>query len=302
MSTPLRTQIFKSSIDIVEPFKGVLLDAYGVFWEGNRCGLLSGAKEVMEKLVEAKKVVGILSNTTQLVTKEMEKLLKHGLVQGKHYHFLVTSGEVAKETFTTGQLPFEAPKKSFWFFGGTHPNFSPPLTLFEGSPYTETKEIADADFIYISIPHINGEDQLDPRVFLEEIRELKKTNLPMVCANPDRFAHEGSPPKMVVRQGSIAQLYEEFGGQVFYIGKPHSIVYHTAMGLFKEQGISNSQEILMIGDTPETDIRGANGFGMASALTTQTGIMADRIESQRLDLSNLSLPSIDHPNFFIERL
>ena len=31
---------------IADPFKGILLDAYGVFWGGNDCGVLPGAKEV----------------------------------------------------------------------------------------------------------------------------------------------------------------------------------------------------------------------------------------------------------------
>lgn len=290
---------FPNALDIVEPFGGVLLDAYGVFWAGNSCGLIPGSKDVMEKLVSAGKTVGILSNSTQLVASETDKLKKHGLTQGLHYHFLITSGEMAKKVFSYEELPFETPKKKFWLFGGIHPHFSSPLTLFEGSSYTETQDVSCADFIYVSIPHINGDDQIDPNVFLEEIKRLSKTNLPMVCANPDRFAHEGSPPRAVVRQGTIAQLYEEQGGQVFYIGKPYSVAYKTAMDFFEINGVSKPEEVLMIGDTPETDIRGANSFGIASALTTETGIMADRIQHQGQD--SLKLPTSDQPTFLIER-
>lgn len=301
MSTPLQSQIFPSTLDIVEPFEGILLDAYGVFWGGNSCGLFPGSKDVMEKLVSAKKTVGILSNSTQLVVNETSKLQKHGLIQGRHYHFLITSGEIAKQIFTSEELPFKTPKKKFWLLGGIHPQFSSPLTLFEGSPYTESKDVSYADFIYISIPHINGEDQIDPNVFLEEVKKLRETNLPMVCANPDRFAHEGTPSRAVVRQGSIAKLYEDLGGQVVYIGKPYSTVYKIAMDFFEKKGVSKPEEILMIGDTPETDIRGANNFGIASALTTKTGIMADRIQHQRLEKDNFQLPLGDQPRFFIER-
>lgn len=302
MSPPSQTQIFGDSSDIVDPFKGVLLDAYGVFWAGNNSGVFPGSKEAMEKLVSAKKTVGILSNSTQLASKEINKLQKHGLMQGKHFHFLLTSGEVAKQVFTKGQLPFKTPGNKFWIFGDIHPRFSSPLTLFENSSYEETKELSSADFIYISIPHIDGEDQIHPNVFLDKIKKLRATKLPMVCANPDRFAHEGTPPKAVVRQGSIARLYEEVGGRVFYIGKPYSIVYEVAMELFQETGISRPEEILMIGDTPETDIRGANNFKMPSALTIETGIMADRIKEQELNIDNLQLPLRDQPNFIIKRL
>lgn len=302
MPDSLKLSVFSSIFDIAAPFKGILLDAYGVFWGGNDYGLLPGAKEAMEQLVATDKIVGILSNTTQLTSSEIYKLQKHGLIQGKHFHFLITSGEIAKQVFTEEKLPFKTPKKKFWLFSGTHPKFSSPLSLFENSPYTETKEIAEADFIYIAIPHINGEDQMDQNIFLDAVKEVRSTHLPMVCANPDRFAHEGTPPRAVVRQGSIAAIYEELGGQVFYIGKPYSIAYKASMDYFKDRGISDPKSILMVGDTPETDIRGANNFGIASALTIKTGMMADRMGEQGFEKAHVQLPSSDRPSFFIERL
>lgn len=51
----------------------------------------------------------------------------------------------------------------------------------------------------------------------------------MICINPDLFAHEGNPPKPVVRQGSIAAIYEELGGPVFYLGKPSDLIFAEAM-------------------------------------------------------------------------
>ena len=57
--------IYPNILHISEKFKGILLDAYGVFWGGNECGLLPGALNAMEKLVGEGKIVGILSNTTQ---------------------------------------------------------------------------------------------------------------------------------------------------------------------------------------------------------------------------------------------
>ena len=38
-----------------------------------------------------------------------------------------------------------------------------------------TSDIDEADFIYISIPHINGEDQENPELFREEIEKLRKS-------------------------------------------------------------------------------------------------------------------------------
>lgn len=299
-SSPI--QIFPSLAQISSKFKGILLDAYGVFWGGNDVGLFPGSQKTMEALVSEGKVVGILSNSTQLAAKEIHKLRAHGILEGKHFHFFVTSGEIARSLFSNEKLPFATPNHKFWVFGGGHPRFSSHEAIFRETSYSETGDIQEADFIYVAIPHINGEDQTHPDVFRQEIQALTRKDLPMVCPNPDRFAHEGNPPRAVVRQGSIAALYEEIGGQVFYIGKPHPIAYTTAMQNFYDQKISNPTEILMVGDTPETDIRGAQLFGMPSALITQTGIMADRIEKQGIEKAIQELSSADKPTFFITGL
>lgn len=295
-------EIHPSLLAISAPFKGVLLDAYGVFWGGNERGLLPGSQDAMENLFRAGKIVGILSNTTQLASKEIEKLQRHGLIQGKHFHFLITSGEVARYIFLKEKLPFETPRKTYWLFGGIHPKFFSHQAIFKETGYSEVFEIEQADFIYISIPHIKGEDQTDPEMFREEIKKIRSKNLPMICPNPDRFAHEGEPPKAVVRQGSIAQIYEEMGGNVFYIGKPHNKAYAAALERFNQHQLENPKEILMVGDTPETDIRGARRFGMCAALVTQTGIMADRISNKGLENALNELSAEDRPHYLIKRL
>ncbi len=293
--------ISSNLLTLCDDFQGILLDAYGVFWAGNEFGLLPGAKETMEQLVSRDKIVGILSNSTQLASKEIAKYHQHGLIQGKHFHFFVTSGEVAKEVVSKRELPFPTPRNAFWILSGDHPKFSSHQAIFQDSIYRETAHLDEADFIYISIPHRQGEDQTDPEMFRSEIEAIKRTNLPMLCANPDRFAQEGNPPQLVVRQGSMASMYESLGGTVFYLGKPHPHAYAAAMRHFEHYHISNPAHVLMVGDTPETDIRGARRFGMSSALLTQTGIMGDRIQHQGQAAID-ALPPHDQPTFFLQRL
>ncbi len=120
---------------VADRFKGVLLDAYGVFWGGNAVGLLSGSKEMMESLVSRGKVVGILSNSTQLAAKEKNKLQHQGLIQGKHFHFILTSGEVARSIFTCETLPFPTPRKQFCLFGSLHPKFASHEGIFQGTAF-----------------------------------------------------------------------------------------------------------------------------------------------------------------------
>lgn len=88
---------------------------------------------------------------------------------------------------------------------------------------------------------------------------------------------------------------------MFYIGKPYPAIYEVAMDYFAEKGVFTPRDILMVGDTPETDIRGANDFKMFSALVTTTGVMGDRVKDQNLSETISTLPLGDHPNFYIER-
>lgn len=297
-----KTKVYSNISEIADPFKGILLDAYGVFWGGNEVGVLPGCEKIMADLVDGGKIVGIVSNTTQLSQNELDKLKKHGLIQGKHFHFLITSGEVAKKTFSEGQLPFQIPKKTFYSFGKPHPKFSSHQMIFADSFYKETSDISEADFIFVTVPHINGEDQINPHVFFDDVFSLRYSNLPMICTNPDRFAHEGNPARLVVRQGAIAAMYEELGGEVFYIGKPSPMMFTEAMKTLNNYNIHNKKDVLMVGDTPETDIRGAVNFQIASALTTESGIMAERLAERNLqeflDLGYLS----DHPTYFLSGL
>ena len=249
-----QAQIFPNLLSISNGYQGFLLDAYGVFWGGNNTGLLPGSLKMMEEAVSQGKIVGILSNTTQLAGQEVQKFEKHGLIQGMHYHFFISGGEIAKQLFTADELPFKTPNKKFWLLGDPHPRFASPLSLFQETPFQETKRLEEADFIYIGIPHLDGEDQTDPDIFAPRLQKLKGSGIPMVCANPDRFAHEGNPPRLVVRQGSLAALYEAMGGIVCYIGKPHPLAYAHAMKNFSEHRISTPDQVIMVGDTPETDI------------------------------------------------
>ena len=62
------------------------------------------------------------------------------------------------------------------------------------------------------------------------------------------------------------------------------------------------ERILMIGDTPETDIRGAHGVGIHAALVTQTGVMAKSFETQGEESTIRQLSERDKPDFLLGRL
>lgn len=296
---PEKDMKFFSFQELANRYDGFLLDAYGVFWGSSEIGVLPGAADAMAYLVSHGKHVGILSNISQPAAKEKEKLRKHGIYEGIHYHFLLTSGEVAKDLLSRGSLPFSTPRNTYCLFGSIHPRFGSHHQIFEGTKYREVDNMKDADFLYISIPHIDGVDQEDPEVFRPMIQSVK-LDIPILCVNPDRFAMEGSPPHAVVRQGSIAQMFAEEHTDVYLIGKPSKIIYEAALQYFPLD--IRKEKILMIGDTPETDIRGAHGVGLDAALVTKTGVMTNLLEKQGAASVIDQLPLSDRPDFLLERL
>ena len=69
--------------------------------------------------------------------------------------------------------------------------------------------------------------------------------------------------------GTIAELYNNIGGEVIILGKPSIEIYSTVLKNFKDV---NNSKILAIGDSIYHDIKGANNFGIDSLLITSTGI------------------------------
>lgn len=298
-------KIYSCIEDIADGFKGILLDAYGVFWGGGSVGKLPGSDEAMKRLVESGKVVGVLSNSTQLGKKEIQKVESHGFIKGIHFHFYITSGDVTRSLFLDDKLHFPTPKKKFYLLCKGHLKLSPHQAIFSETLYEETLDITQADFIYVSVPHVEGKDSTDSELFRELVQDIfyaNKAKIPMICANPDRFSLDGTPPRTVVCQGSLAAMYEELGGEVFYIGKPSISVFGVAKEHFFLHGISSPKEILMVGDTPETDIRGANHSGMHSALLIKTGMMTERVKKSSLDNLIQNLGADDVPSFFVNQL
>jgi ribonucleotide monophosphatase NagD (HAD superfamily) len=142
-------------------------------------------------------------------------------------------------------------------------------------------------------------DQESPELFMEDIEKIAHQNIPLLCANPDRFAHEGNPPRLVVRQGLIAELAKAKGADVYFIGKPFPLVYEKALDLFSRK--VSKDKILMVGDTPETDIRGARTIGLSTALVIKTGVIKERIGEENALHFIQQLSELEQPHHLIER-
>ncbi|MDP1556801.1 MAG: TIGR01459 family HAD-type hydrolase, partial [Hyphomonas sp.] len=113
-------------------------------------------------------------------------------------------------------------------------------------------------------------DQLkdQPEDYREEFRRAVVKGIPMLCANPDKQVRIGG--KLYWCAGALADIYEDLGGQVIYPGKPYAPIYQLAIARLSELK-SPPRQILCIGDSPATDVRGARLQGYDS-LYVGTGL------------------------------
>eukprot|EP00884_Botryococcus_braunii_P011291 jgi/Botrbrau1/20162/Bobra.0173s0061.2 len=107
----------------------------------------------------------------------------------------------------------------------------------------------------------------DIKVLLAKCAEAEGGAPPMVVANPDFVTVDGT--KLRTMPGTLARWYESMGGQVLLMGKPGPLIYQAAASLLDLA----PDEVLVIGDSVEHDIRGANENGMDSVLIC-AGILA----------------------------
>lgn len=250
-------------------FDVFVFDVYGVIWDGRK--VIDGYDKLMNNLREMGKKVLILSNGTELSSKSEDKFVSRGFVKGVHYDRLVTSGTVAKHHFDADKTP-----KKFYQFG------RPNKDLFADCCYLEVRDAQEADFIYAGVPQTGEEgfwkDYLSMDIFREELKYLAETGKTLLCANPDKKAFENQYDQPVVRQGSVADVFMEYGGKVDFFGKPYPAVYEFALG---DENIPR-ERMLMIGDTLETDILGGKTYGMKTALV-QGGIASLNMHEAGMD-------------------
>src|SRR5262249_30829149 len=99
---------------------------------------------------------------------------------------------------------------------------------------------------------------------LQDLVHMAAREVPFVCANPDRRTVIGK--QVVECVGTIAEYYEKNGGPVIWCGKPGNSLFSQAIARLHP---IPQNRICVIGDSVETDIRGGNAAGLATALITQ---------------------------------
>ena len=187
-------------------------------------------------------------------------------------------------TFVTGTHLEEKYGNTYYFIGQ-----SPDRKITEKLSLKETKNIKKANFLLVCGTR-NFEDKLEK--YIEELDESLSLGLPLICANPDKFVIRKTG-ELLICAGIMAEYYSSNGGKVYRFGKPYKDTYKLCLDYFTSKNRSiKTKEVLCIGDALETDIAGANNFGIDSLL------IANGIHKDDLNNQDKLIPEIKLKNFF----
>ncbi|NVD39280.1 TIGR01459 family HAD-type hydrolase [Ensifer sp. HO-A22] len=268
--------------DIADRYDAFLIDQFGVLRDGR--GPYPGAAETLVRLKDQGKRIIILSNSGKRSAENDRRLVDLGFVAGSWDWFL-TSGEVAWQILKReGRQASGLPRKCLLV------SRDDDLSALKGLDLERTQWGEEADFVLLAA----SEGDVLPLSHYEALlAPAARRGVPCLCTNPDKVML--TKTGTAFGAGRIAELYEDIGGKVRWIGKPFTDIYDFALDYLDHPDPSR---VCAIGDSIEHDIAGAAGAGLGSVLVT-TGILehASDAERQMLFAEHGTTPDFILPKF-----
>jgi HAD superfamily hydrolase (TIGR01459 family) len=243
-------------------YDGFVLDLWGVVHDGRRP--YPGVVEALARLRESEKRVAFLSNAPRRSWVVEKQLAGMGIAKGAHYDGVITSGELVWRHLDRRDTPFFAKLGRRVFHIGPERDHS----VIEGLAFEFVDSPAQADLVLNTGPDPRrGPKSVEP--YEDTLAACAGLGLPMVCANPDLAVMVAG--ERLICAGALAERYREMGGEVAEIGKPDPAVYAPVLDLL---GGPRRERVVAIGDSPHTDLAGAQAAGL-DAVWALTGLAAD---------------------------
>ncbi|MBX9696471.1 MAG: TIGR01459 family HAD-type hydrolase [Alphaproteobacteria bacterium] len=261
-------EFIKGFAPLLNRYDGFIIDLYGVVHNGQV--VFEGVIPLLEALRDQNKMVIFLSNSPRRGYAVADSLQSKFKITEELYDDIYTSGE---DAYINLMHPHHSAYKAFTkkCIAITELHHK---VLFDDLNLEIVSSPDEATFIMNTGP--SGLLEEEYRALFQKTLAHK---LPMLCVNPDLSVLVGE--RLSLCAGSIAQIYEEMQGMVYYHGKPHPAIYEA---IFSKFGAIPRERLLAIGDSLSTDILGANRTGIDSAL------VFSGIEGRTLDVKGSNFP------------
>lgn len=289
-----KTKFCHGISDISDTYMGFIIDQWGVLHDGNKP--YDGVVDCLKELKNRKKFIILLSNSSMRSEQTRQRLKQIGIGPSL-YSTIVTSGDFICQGLKEGFGLFNGlGRRCYTFSRGAD------LSMLDGTGVEVVDDVNDADFLLI----IGSESPVMSISDYEPVlRTAVKRGLKALCANPDSRALLGAT--YVMGAGLIARRYQDFGGVVHYIGKPHQPIYQYCMNLMKDKNVYPGQ-IVMVGDTMAHDIMGGWASGLDTCLV-KSGLHSSSFRNARTPAEtdnalNILIAQYSNvkPNYLVDRL
>jgi HAD superfamily hydrolase (TIGR01459 family) len=237
--------------DIASRYRGLIVDQWGVLHDGERP--YPDALDCLARLRAAGKGIVLLSNSGKRTAINRERLIEIGIDDSLYDH-IVTSGEASWQALAERKDPFFlglGRRCLLWSRSGDR-------SVVEGLTLAVVDRVEEADFLLLG----GVEDDARLEDFNADLEVAAGRDLPMVCANPDIVAvlPDGG---FGMAPGAVAYHYEQLGGRVAYVGKPHRPIYELCLEVLGEPARG---EVLAVGDSMAHDVAGGAAMELDTAL------------------------------------
>ncbi len=275
----MKLQKFK---DVVLNYKVVFFDAYGVLKKHN--GAIEGVKEMLDFLLEENIQFYIITNDASRSPELLaEAYHKEGIDTIKAEN-IVSSAMMAesflKENISPGNKVAYLGRKSSEFY-------------IKNAELIPVKIEEDSEYNYAELGAIMLFDDsgYDFKQGINcTLNAIRSTNIPVIVANPD-LIYPVNDKDTAIAIGSLANMFEAVSDRKFFkFGKPFESIFQFGFNMVNAKQKIEKRDIVMVGDTLDTDIIGANNFGIDTVLVLSGSTLANQAEKLIKD-KNI------HPNY-----